>query len=69
MDPYLLRQLWSVVETSQSHFILSLDDSGLVNWLLEQLAYIAPCDSRQTAILSNYIRSKLSLIRDIAQYR
>ncbi|MEM9904884.1 MAG: hypothetical protein AAF921_07665 [Cyanobacteria bacterium P01_D01_bin.44] len=67
MDPYLLRQLWSVIETSQSHVILSLDDSGLVNWLLEQLAHTAPYDPRQTSVLSDYIRSKTALIRDIVQ--
>ncbi|MEM8810063.1 MAG: hypothetical protein AAGF01_28935 [Cyanobacteria bacterium P01_G01_bin.38] len=67
MDPYLLRQLWSVIEKAQSHTILSLDDSGLVNWLLEQLAHTAAYDPCQTSILSDYIRSKTTLIRDIVQ--
>ncbi|NEP16702.1 MAG: hypothetical protein F6J97_07315 [Leptolyngbya sp. SIO4C1] len=67
MDPSLLRQLWSLVETAQVSFIMSLDDNGLVHWLLGQLASASIADTSKSPDLDDYIRSKLPLIRDIAQ--
>ncbi len=67
MDPTLLRQLWSVVETSHRSILLSLDDSHLVEWLMSQIAEQNGVDPSDAGSLSDYIRSKLSLIRDLAQ--
>ncbi|MEL6247858.1 MAG: hypothetical protein AAFQ61_11340 [Cyanobacteria bacterium J06626_23] len=67
MDPTLLRQLWSVVEDSHSSLLLSLDDSNLVEWLLSQLAEQSSFDPVHMGSVSEYIRAKLPLIRDIAQ--
>jgi len=33
MTPTILRQLWSIVETTQSNTLLLLDDASLVQWL------------------------------------
>jgi len=67
MDPTLLRQLWSVVETSHSSVLLGLDDSHLVEWLIGQIAEQRGVEPTDTGFLSDYIRSRLSLIRDLAQ--
>ena len=67
MDPTLLRQFWSVVETSHSSVLLALDDSHLVEWLITQLAEQRRVDSTEAGFLGDYIRSRLSLIRDLAQ--
>ncbi|MEO1592118.1 MAG: hypothetical protein AAFU71_12605 [Cyanobacteria bacterium J06632_22] len=67
MDPTLLRQLWSVVEASHSSVLLTLDDSHLVEWLMSQLAEERGFDPAHAGSLSDYIRSRLSLIRDLAQ--
>ena len=69
MTPTILRHLWSVVETTQSNILLKLDDASLVQWLLKQIKTTASLDHNQTTILSDYIRSRLSLIRDLAQDR
>lgn len=69
MTPTILRQLWSVVETTQAHTLLKLDDASLVQWLLKQTENKASLDGDETNVLTNYIESRLTLIRDLAQQR
>lgn len=69
MTPTIMRQLWSVVETTQAHILLKLDDASLVQWLLKQTKTQALLDHNQSHILSDYIQSRLTLIRDLAQER
>lgn len=69
MTPTILRQLWSVVETTQSNILLKLDDASLVQWLLKQTKTTAILDQNQSTILSDYIQSRLTLIRELAQER
>ncbi len=69
MSPTLLRQLWSLVENTQANTLLGLDDTSLVSWLLRQLEKRRDLERYETDILSDYIYSKLSLIRDLAQQR
>lgn len=66
MDPILLRHLWTVIETAQGSFLLSMDDHRLVQWVLEQLSNQFLLDSRDTPAVSRYLRARLSLIRDLA---
>lgn len=69
MTPKILRQLWSVVEATQSNTLLKLDDASLVQWLLKQTKTTAPLDGDETHVLSNYIYSRLTLIRELAAER
>ncbi|MCL6436825.1 MAG: hypothetical protein K6T90_21965 [Leptolyngbyaceae cyanobacterium HOT.MB2.61] len=69
MSPLMLRQLWSLVETTQSNILLNLDDPSLVQWLLGQLKNQRSLDHEETAIFGTYIRSRLPLIRDLARSR
>lgn len=69
MTPAILRQLWSVVEATQAHTLLKLDDASLVQWLIKQTTTKTSLDGSQTDVLSDYIQSRLSLIRDLAQDR
>jgi succinate dehydrogenase flavin-adding protein (antitoxin of CptAB toxin-antitoxin module) len=69
MNPQLLRHLWSLVDRSHSSQLLAMDDNGLVHWLLEQFTVQQPIDQAETDQLSQYIRAKLPLIRDLAQGR
>jgi hypothetical protein len=69
MTPTILRQLWYVVETTQSNILLKLDDASLVQWLLKQTKTKASLDCNETDILSEYIHSRLTLIRELAQER
>ena len=69
MTPTSLRHLWSVVETAQTNTLLLLDDASLVQWLVKQIKANASLDRDETHILSDYIHSRLTLIRDLAQDR
>jgi succinate dehydrogenase flavin-adding protein (antitoxin of CptAB toxin-antitoxin module) len=69
MNPQFLRHLWSLVDHSQSSYLLALDDNGLVRWLVDQFTVQQPINQVETDQLSHYIRSKIPLIRDLAQGR
>jgi hypothetical protein len=69
MSPVMLRQLWTLVETTQSHILLSLDDPSLVQWLLKQLGTQRSLNRQEADLFSGYIHSRLPLIRDLAQSR
>ncbi|WP_245939952.1 hypothetical protein [Stenomitos frigidus] len=69
MSPSTLRQLWFIVETSQSQTLLNLDDNGLVQWLLKQLKAQQLLDHDETTAFSHYIASRVPLIRDLANSR
>lgn len=69
MSPLLLRQIWGLVEATQSQILLTLDDESLVEWLLRQLTNQRSLDSQEANLLSDYLQSHLPLIRDVAQSR
>ena len=69
MSPLLLRHLWSLIEATQTSTLLNLDDANLVQWLLRQVESQRSLNHQETDLLSHYIQSKLSLIRDLAQER
>jgi hypothetical protein len=69
MNPLMLRQIWSLIEKTQVNILLSLDDASLVQWLLKQFRQEQPLDPDQANVLNAYLRSRLSLIRDIASER
>jgi hypothetical protein len=69
MTPLLLRQLWSLIESTQSAILLSLDDQSLVQWLVRQFGTERALNHCEADTLSRYIQSKISLIRDLAEAR
>lgn len=69
MSPLMLRQLWNLVEATQSNVLLNLDDASLVQWLLRQLGTQRSLNHDEANVYSTYIRSRLPLIRDLAGSR
>jgi hypothetical protein len=69
MTPKILRQLWSIVENSQTKTLLQMDDASLVQWLVKQTTKQVLLDPNETDYLSDYIQSRLTLIRDLAYER
>lgn len=69
MTPLMLRQLWSLIETTQTQILLTLDDTSLVQWLLRRLKQERSLDYQETHLLRDYLQAKLSLIRDLAEER
>jgi len=69
MTPKIMRQLWSVVETAHTKTLLQLDDASLVQWLIKQTNTQEFLEQKETDYLSDYIQSRLTLIRDLAYER
>ncbi|MBW4643679.1 MAG: hypothetical protein KME23_11935 [Goleter apudmare HA4340-LM2] len=69
MTPKIMRQLWSVVETAHAKTLLQLDDASLVEWLVKQTHTQVFLEPTETDYLSDYIQSRLALIRDLAYER
>ena len=66
MTPDAIHELWSLVESTQTNVLLSLDDTSLVKWLIKRLQKKGVHD---TAACNSYISSRLPLIRDLASDR
>ncbi len=67
--PKIMRQLWSVVETTHTKTLLQMDDASLVQWLVKQTNTQASLDRSEADFLSDYIQSRIALIRDMAEER
>lgn len=66
MTPDTIHELWSLVESTQTNVLLNLDDTSLVQWLIQRLKKKGVED---TAACTDYISSRLPLIRDLASDR
>ena len=69
MTPTMIRKLWSLVETTQASTLVTLDDASLVQCLLKQVKTEAGINGKEADLLNDYISSRLSLIRDMAEAR
>ena len=69
MTPIMMRQFWALIEATQANTLLQFDDSDLVQLLTKQFAAKAAIDDTAATTLNSYIRNKLPLIRDSAEYR
>ena len=67
MDISLLRQLWSVVESFPHSRLSSLDDSSLLRSLTESLQSDPTFDPQHLPSVSEYISSRMPLIREMSQ--
>ncbi|MCC5641034.1 hypothetical protein LC593_35445 [Nostoc sp. CHAB 5844] len=65
----ILRQLWAVVEQTQSSTLLGLSDPDLVKLLLGQIESNKVLNYEETRSLTDYILTRTLLIRDLAQAR
>lgn len=69
MTPNIMRQLWSIVETTQTKMLLQMDDASLVQWLEKQTQTQVFLDNSDADFLRDYIQSRLPLIRELAYER
>ncbi len=65
MSPAMLHQFWSFLE-DQANIPLTLDDESLVLWLVRQLRTKRTLNNQETDLLSDYIHSRLPMIRQLA---
>jgi len=64
-----LRQIWSLVEQTQSSALLRLSDTDLVKQLLKQLNSQQALSSEEINSVNSYLSSRTNLIRDLATAR
>lgn len=69
MTPAMLRKLWSLVEATQASLLVNLDDADLAQWLLKRLQTESNINCKEKDLLTEYIQTRLSLIRDLAEAR
>jgi hypothetical protein len=69
MSSSILRQLWTVIEETQTTVLLRLSDMDLVKQVLNQLGSKTTLSSEEISTVSVYLLSRTSLIRDLAQAR
>ncbi|MDZ7960379.1 MAG: hypothetical protein RMY34_21270 [Aulosira sp. DedQUE10] len=66
MNSKTLRQLWSVIEQTQTSTLVGLSDTDLAKQLLEQVDSITALSCEEINSLTAYIFSRKQLIRDLA---
>jgi len=64
-----IREIWSRVEVTNTETILQLNDEELVKQLRLQVESRLALSSEESQTLSDYISSKILLIRDLAESR
>lgn len=69
MNTTLLRQTWNLIETTNAGELLEISDSELIQRLLRRLDAQNPLADQERASVSNYLLSKMNLIKDTAESR
>jgi hypothetical protein len=69
VTPKVIRQLWSIVESTQTVTLLQMDDASLVQCLVKEMNRQVTLDGKERDFLNDYVYSRLNLIRDMAQER
>lgn len=69
MNSSTLRQIWLVIEETQTNILLGFNDAELIQQLLRQLENKMLLSSENNSAISAYISSRVPLIRDLAQAR
>jgi hypothetical protein len=64
-----LRLTWAVVEEASPNDLLTLSDTMLIKLLLQHIAQKILLSGEEVYTLYDYIGSKVSLIRDLAESR
>ena len=69
MNITLLRQTWNLIEATNAMELLEIGEAELVQKLLSRLDAQKPLADQERMCLNNYLRSKVSLIKDTAEAR
>ncbi len=69
MKASTLRLLWAVVEETQTNILIQFNDAELIQQLLRQLKNKTWLSSEEMNTISNYLSSRVPLIRDLALAR
>ena len=68
-DYSTLRQIWLIIEQTQTLILLSLSDSELIQWIQEKLKAQRLISNSELNAVGVYVNSRIPLIRDFAESR
>ena len=66
LETKIIRAIWALVETSNPYLLIRLSDREIIQKLIYELEKIVLITHEDRAIMTQYIASKLILIRDLA---
>ncbi|WP_198649037.1 hypothetical protein [Cyanothece sp. BG0011] len=66
MNTTIMRQLWSIIDESPGKTLTGLNDSDLINQILNKLSAKQKLSSEDCGVINAYLRSRILLIREIA---
>ncbi len=69
MNITLLRQTWSLIETTNASELLEIGETELIQRLLSRIDAQKPLADKERVCLNDYLHSKISLIKDTAEAR
>lgn len=69
MNISLLRQIWNLIETTNASELVEIGDTELIQQLLNRLDAQKPLADQERVSLSDYLHSKIGLIKDTAESR
>ncbi|BAZ52070.1 hypothetical protein NIES4103_47290 [Nostoc sp. NIES-4103] len=69
MNSSALRHLWFVIEETQTSALLGFSDAELIQQLLKRVETDKLLTGEETNTMRAYIRSRVTLIRDLAMAR
>lgn len=69
INPFLLQVLWTEIETIPNHVVRTLSDNALNTLLLQQVSNEIRLTGEERQQLFTYLGPKVSLIRDMADFR
>ena len=64
----IVRAVWSSVETINKQALLHLSDTDIVQQIIEQVERVLCLDIQERQSLSDYVNSKVRLIKDLAEF-
>ncbi len=67
MNTKIMRQLWSIIDESPGKTLMGLNDSDLINQILNKLSAKQKLSSEDCGAINAYLRSRILLIREIAE--
>jgi hypothetical protein len=67
MNSSTLRELWTLIDSIQPNILISIDEKELIEQILKKLTDNTNLDLEDDDLVSVYISSKMSLIRDLAE--
>ncbi len=69
MDIQVVRELWSIVEQTETTLLLNLSDNDLVMQLVDRLQRFKSLNTHQYLFAKTYVSTRTPLIRDLAKAR